>query len=208
MSLACEPTMEEVKQKHGPAVQVVFGKITALDAKAKSAPPVTQDGLKLDGKKVALEGEATNALFLHADDLAHPEVADPKGRSTVLASEVKGCGDVLGGTFPGVPGGAEIFMKRCAAAEYAFVLRTHEDQSPEVMADNKFVPGKYRGDVLLFRLSDGAALGGFSVAAENSHTVNVNSNEFDTTRLRNNLDASVFVAIQQKLQALAPGSVR
>jgi hypothetical protein len=169
---------------------------------------VTQDGFKLDGTKVALDGETTNALFLHADDLAHPEVTDPKGRSTLFASGVRSCSDVLGGTYPGVPGSAEDYMKRCAGAEYAFVLRTHESQSPELAGDKQFVPGKYRGDVLLFRLSDGAALGGFSVAAESNDTVNVNNNEIDTMRLQNDLDAKVFVAIQKKLQALAPGSVR
>lgn len=209
---ACEPSMEEVVAEQRPAVEQVFGKLRALAGPAASAAPVETDGVTLGGAKVVLDGEGTNAIFIRSQDLAAPETAASDGPGGTHAGTVETCGDALTGEFYGVAGGAQLFLEECAAAQYAFVLRTHVDHAPQVSGTDSFEPGLYEGDVLLFRLADATLLGGFRVSGKSSDEVQVllddAGNPIDPSeRLQSDLDSMVFVDIQDKLRTHVPGSI-
>jgi len=209
----CQKSLEDIIAEHRPAVEAVFAKIKALDAAARDAAPVAEDRIDLGGAKVVLDGENTNALFIRQDNLADPLNATSDGTGSTHAGNVKVCGEALRGDFIGHPGGAELFLKDCARAEYVFVQRTRSDQAAELVGSDTFNPGMYEGDVLLFRLSDGALLGGFAVNAKSSDEVSValdeSGNAIDPIgRLNSDMTAEVFSEIDTKLRALVPGSLR
>jgi hypothetical protein len=212
---ACEASMEEVVAKHRPAVEAVFAKLHALDTAARDAPPVTEDKFELGGAHVVLEGKEgnpNNALFIRAADLAAPDHATSDGNGALNARSVEECGEALRGEFSGVPGGAELYLQECARAEYVFVLRTTTDEAATLIDDSSFQPGSFEGDVLLFRLADGALLGGFAVSAKSSEEITVATDEHGTAvdavdRLNSDLSSRVFMDINTKLRALAPGSL-
>jgi hypothetical protein len=209
---ACSPSMEDVVAEHRPAVEAVFGKLKSLAGPALNAPPVAEDGFELGGKPVVLDGDASNALFIVALDLGTPETASSTGTGATRASGVETCGDALTGEFHGIPKGAELFLSECARAEYVFVLRTFTDQPARIVGSDSFEPGLFAGDVLLYRLADGALLGGFRVEAQSSDQVQVEldsaGNPIDPiARLNSDMTSRVFVQIDEKLRALVPGSI-
>ena len=114
------------------------------------------------------------------------------------------------GTYYGHPASAADYMVECTRAEYVFVLRTHVHESATVTDNQSFSPGIYEGDVLLFRLADGALLGGFPVSATNGDEVSVQVDASGApvdaeSRLNSDLEAIVFVQIREKLKQLVPG---
>ncbi len=209
----CQKSLEDIIAENRPAVEAVFAKIKALEAAARDAEPVAEDKVDLGGAKLVLDGENSNALFIRQDNLADPLNATSDGTGSTHAGNVKVCGEALRGDFSGHPGGAELFLKDCARAEYLFVQRTRTDQAAELVGSDSFNPGMYEGDVLLFRLSDGALLGGFTVNAKSSDEVSVALDEAGNAidpigRLNSDMTAEVFSEIDTKLRALVPGSLR
>ena len=209
---ACEPSLEKVVAEQRPGVEAVFAKVKALAGPALAAPPVEADAIDLGGAKIALEGDASNALFILAQDLPAPENANPSGPGATEARTVAVCGEALRGAFYGAAAGARAFMTECARTQYVFVLRTRVHEMATVLDNQSFSPGRYEGDVLLFRLSDGALLGGFAVAATNGDEVSVEVTETGTpidaeTRLNSDLESIVFVQIRDKLKQHVPGVI-
>ena len=211
----CEKSIEDAVAEHRPQVETVFGQLRALSDAAAAAPVVTEDRFDLGDARVRLDGDdanPSNALFVFANDLEAPENATDEGNGGTHVSAIVTCGEALRGEFYGSGMGADVFLGACGRAEYAFVLRTNEEVAALVDGTDSFTPGLYDGDVLLFRLSDGALLGGFNVRAESSDEVQVlvdgDGNPIDPTeRLNSDISSKVFVAIQDKLRTLVPGAV-
>jgi hypothetical protein len=67
--------------------------------------------------------------------------------------------------------GLRASLPACGGAEYLFVQRTTLDEPAQLLDKNTFQPGRYEGEVLLFRLADGALLGGFRVSGKSSDSV-------------------------------------
>jgi hypothetical protein len=206
----CEASMEDVIAKHRPAVEAVFAKIKVLSGPAGEVPPLAEDKIELGGAKVVLEGDASNALFVTQMDVLDPGTAGRGGPGSTHAYDIGVCGEALRGEFHGAAAGAELFMSQCGRAEYAFVLRTHAHETATVIDNESFSPGRYEGDVLLFRLADGAFLGGFPISATNGGEVSVEVGADGTpvdaaTRLDSDLEAMVFSQIEEKLKANVPG---
>ncbi len=208
----CKQSLEEVVAKNRAPVEAVFSQVKALDAKVKQRPLTTEDKMQLGAEKVVLEGEGSNALFIRAADLPAPENATSDETGATYASSVKNCGQALTGQFQGVAGGAKLFLEECGRAKYLFVLRTGSEESAEASGQDTFRAGKYSGDVLLFRLADGAELGAFRVGAQSSANVNVLDKDAAAgrtdERLESDLSANLFVDIKTKLQKFVPGSVK
>jgi hypothetical protein len=209
---ACQPSLEQVVSYHREAVELVFSRIRALDGPARSLPPLTKDEVATEPGRVVLDGEHSNALFLLASDLAAPAHADSSAMGATRAAAVQACGEALRGEFNGVPKGAELYLQECGRAEYVFVLRTHVEQAAQLVDSDTFEAGQYAGDVLLFRLADGALLGGFRVAAESNDSVEARVDEHGNAidvggRLDSDLGANAFVAIEDKLRTVVPGSI-
>lgn len=213
---ACSKSLEDVVAEHRPAVEKVFGQLKTLEGPVAMTPNVTEDRFDLGDAHVVLEGDAegkkSNAVFIRAEDLAAPETATSDGNGALNARAVEMCGDALTGEFNGVAGGAELYMQECERAEYAFVLRTRADEAATLIGDSSFQPGRFEGDVLLFRLADAAPLGGFAVSAASSDSISVAVDSSGTPldaidRLNSDLEAEVFVAINDKLREQVPGSL-
>jgi hypothetical protein len=212
MLSACAPSVEEVIAQHRPGVEAVFAKIKGLSEPAGATAPLTEDKVELGGAHVVLEGDASNALFVDAANLADSGVAGVDGPGSTHAYSARVCGEALRGEFIGAAKGAEAFMSQCARTEYVFVLRTHVHESATVLDAESFSPGRYEGDVLLFRLADGALLGGFPLSATNGDEVSVElgaeGQPIDAeSRLNSDLESIVFVQIQEKLKANVPGVI-
>lgn len=205
---ACEPSMDEVVAEHRAPVQAVFDRIKALDATVRNTPPVSEDRIDLGSDKVVLEGENQNALLIQADDLNMPEFASSDDIGATYASTIETCGEALDGRFQGISLGAQSFLEECARAEYLFVMRTHATEGAQTVDRETFQPGSYEGDVLLFRLADGALLGGFRVSATNNDTVTTREDVSDADeRLESDLSSNVFVAIGDGVRKHVPGSL-
>lgn len=209
---ACSPSMEAVVAEHRPVVEAVFARVKVLADPARDAPTVAADRIDAGGARIVLDGDGSNALFIHVDDLLAPEFAGTDGTGATRASRVEGCGEALRGEFSGIAKGAALYLEECGRAEYVFVLRTHADEPARLVGSDSFEPGRYEGDVLLFRIADGMLLGGFRVSAESSDQVSVQmdsaGNPIDPIeRLNSDLSSRVFVQIDEKLRALVPGVI-
>ena len=210
---ACQPSMEDVVTKHRAAVEAVFTKLKSLDAMVRSTPPPATDAVATGTEHVLLEGEESNALFIRADDLHAPERTSSDTTGTTRANTVKICGEALRGEAMGVPAGVESFLKACERARYVFVLRKAAESSAELADNDSFAAGGYAGDVLLFRLADGALLGGFRVSAQSSDQVmarvDADGKPIDVSdRLQSDLSANLFADIDTKLRKYVPGVIK
>ena len=212
LAAACSPSMEQVLAEHRAPAEAVFAKLEGLAPAAQAAPAVSEDGVDVGAAKVVLEGEHSNALFIRAEDLAAPRNATSDAMGSTHAGTVRICGEALRGEFHGAPAGLRAFLTECGRTEYVFVQRTRTEQLAMLVGEQSFEPGLYEGDVLLFRLSDGALLGGFTVAAESSDEVSVRLDEAGNPidpidRLNSDLSAEVFASINAKLRQHVPGAV-
>ena len=210
---ACQPTMDEVIASHRVAVQAVFDKITALEAVVANTPPVAEDQMDAGAQRVVLEGAETNALLIHADDLKAPERAGASRTGATHAGTIETCGRAMSGDAPGVPAGVDSMLRECADAEFLFILRARVDEPAEIVEVRSYRPGRFAGEVLLFRLSDGTLLGGFSVSATNNDSLMAQVDEAGVPkdlagRLQGELSSNVFAGINAKLRKHVPGSVR
>jgi hypothetical protein len=208
---ACQPSMKQVVAEHRPAVEAVFAKVKALEGAVRDTPAVTEDKVDVGGARVVLDGENENALFIRAADLAAPESASSEGNGALHANRVQVCGEALREDDPdSLPKGIPLYLEECERAEYVFVLRPTVDEAATLIDDATFQPGRFEGDVLLFRLADGALLGGFAVSEKSSEEVTVATDEAGASvdavgRLNSDLSSRVFVAINEKLRANVPG---
>lgn len=210
---ACQASLEDVVAEHRAPVEAVFARIRALDATVRTAPLLDEDKVTAAPGSVVLDGENSNALFLLAGDVLAPENARSDAMGATRAAAVQACGEALRGEFSGVPKGAELYLRECGRAQYVFVLRTQVDEAARLLDKDTFQAGRYAGDVLLFRLADGASLGGFRVAAASNDTVQAlvddSGNPIDASgRLDSDLGANAFVDIEEKLRKHVPGSIR
>ena len=207
---ACEPSTEEVIAEHRAPVQAVFDRIKAIQPKVFAIPPLAEDQMNLGSEKVVMDGDASNALFIRAEDLAAPQLATSDDVGATYAGTIEVCGEALEGTFSGVSAGARLFLEDCARAEYLIVMRTHSSAGAMTLDKDSFQSGSYEGDVLLFRLADGQSLGGFRVSATNNDTVMAPTDASGNVtnageRLDSDLSANVFVAIGDGLRKHVPG---
>ena len=209
---ACAASLEDVIAEHRPAVQEVFDKIEALTGPAHNAAPLSEDGMDVGDARILLDGDDSNALFIRADDLASPEHASGTGMGGTHALAVQYCGEALRNDFDGAAAGAASFMQECGRAKYVFVLRTQREEMAQLIDNESFQPGLYEGEVLLFRLADGALLGGFRVSARSSDEIETTTDSSGTPidaieRLNSDLSSQVYVDINDKLKAHIPGVV-
>jgi hypothetical protein len=211
--VACQPSLEAVVEEHRGPVQGVFDQLRALDLPVAGTPRVSEDGMTLGDDQVRLDGDASNALFIRAEDLAAPENANSDGHGALRAAAVENCGEAMRGEYYGAATGADMYLAECGRALYAFVLRTDVDESASIVDDESFEPGRFEGDVLLFRLADSALLGGFRVTAANSDEVSVQVDASGTPidplpQLESDLGSQVYIGIEKGLDAHVPGATR
>lgn len=205
MLVACEPTMEDVLVEHRPGAERVFAQLKTLESAVFAIPPLTEDRISLDGARVRLRSGDSNALFLPDANLREPERTSDSGDAGTHSSKVAGCGEALRGEFRGSPVGARGFLSDCARAEYVFVLR--RVYAP--VEGETYDPLTWRGEVLLFRLADGAALGGFRVGTDTrgATTVLVDGagNQVAGSARTDDPRAKIFAAIDEGLRTHVPG---
>jgi hypothetical protein len=208
---ACAPSMTETVAEHRPKVEAVFAKVKALEAAAREAPAVTEDKMDVAGARIVLDGDNENALFIRVADMAAPEHASADGNGGLHANRVQVCGEALTAEDPESLGkGIPLYLEECERSEYVFVLRPTVDEAAALIDSSTFQQGRFEGDVLLFRLADGALLGGFTVSEKSSDEVTVATDASGAPvdaidRLNSDLSSQVFVAINDKLRANVPG---
>ena len=88
------------------------------------------------------------------------------------------------------------------------MIRASESKGAEVFeAEKKFVPGKFRADVLVYQLDSAKYLGGFIVEAAHAQKIEVADDDDPENRFDSNLSAEVFVALDDGARKHIPGSL-
>ena len=174
---ACRATPDEVIAEHRAAVEQTFARLAALHAAAVAAPPVTEDRIDAGGAAIVLDGADTNALYLLAEHLRAPGQGADIDDVPLLQLRAYQCGEALSRPTHYAADALASLLPSCADAEYVFVQRTHDFVPAALVGETTFAPGHYTGDVLLYRVADGALLGGFRVAAESSDSISVGADE-------------------------------
>ncbi len=212
--LACRgKSVDEAIAENRAGVTVNFSRIAALRAAVDAAP-------KLDGDRVLPAGEPVvvqpaskkNAMIVHAEDLREPGSKGAVPLRITGTGELLDCGSILA-TKKYASGGdalgkvADEYLRNCAAVRYLFVVRTREHRAPAYASADTFTPGKFVGDVLLYRVDDKSALGGFRIDVESSDVVTVTKGNRDGDRLGSDFSANVFVAVQDGIRRYVPGAL-
>ena len=197
LAAACQSPIE----KHSENIEKVFDQLRMLDAAVTSAPPLAEDRIDTGGARVVLEGDGANALFIVDVHLADPMQAGPYGTGAEYAVPIQTCARALVGQTPFHT--KEVIarhLQQCASAEYAFVVRSDREIYGRLLSENEYEPGSYQGEVRLYRLADGAALGGFRVTAANDDELTVAVGEYGA-------EAEVSNALVAQVREHVPGSV-
>ncbi|MGH8030184.1 MAG: hypothetical protein ACREO3_09640 [Arenimonas sp.] len=211
--VACRDTADDVIAGHRPAVEAAFGRLEALDAAVRNAPPITEDRIDVGSARVRLDGEQSNALYVSAEHLLTQGGSNLDFTGYMYSVPTQQCGAAL-------RSGGRLFLvsqlrnllPACSRAEYVFVQRTIVDVPAQRVDAHTFQPGRYAGDVLLFRLADGVLLGGFNVSGKSSDNVMVVADENGAGSdpiggINRDLSASVDADISAKLKRHVPGVI-
>lgn len=210
--VACRATPEDIVAEHRPVVEKVFGQIKALDAGVRNVPPAIEDRIDVGSASVRLEGPESNALYVRAEHMLAPEKADLSLTHVTSSYKTQQCAKALLDASHELVAGLRATLPACGRAEYLFVQRTTLDEKAQLLDAHTFQPGRYEGEVLLFRLADGALLGGFRVSGKSSDSVMTAgegsgawSNPIGD--INRDLAQSVDKDINSKLSPYAPGVV-
>jgi hypothetical protein len=216
VSCGCESVGDVVKEQK-PGVEKTFAALHALSDKVALAPPLEKAELTKPAVPIALDGEGFNAMFVYAEDLATPGKAADVALRTLDSLPLLQCGSLLetqhlfNDTVTRVsPSVAKGTLEACARLRYALVIRLQEYVRPMLSLETKqFAPGKYRADVLVFDLSNGAVLGGFPVVATNNSRVSLLDGDANhVQRLIANLESSTFDALRAGAASTLSDSAR
>jgi hypothetical protein len=199
--VACTPTYESAVAEHGPAIDALLAQAAAVAEHAAHAPlltapqPIAPDPPLFKG---VLDGSRTNWELVYLDDLrALPDHAAMQPWS-VTATQLHRCASLLHNRrephTPGLPAPTTrlcddrlgVLLAACRNLRYLGVIRIHElvePHAPECPPDTHcgYHGGSVRGDLLFYRLADGALLGGAPFTAES------NSSMVDNAAIQTNL---------------------
>jgi hypothetical protein len=210
----CE-SLSDVLDKHRAPVQHQFAVLQALGPRLKSAEVTLPAALT---PPLVLEGAASNAMFLYAEDLAQPGFAKPVNLRTLDSAPLLQCGSLLTKqlyvTDPlktPSPSGADALLSACARLRYALVIRERSFTPPHLALESRsFTPGSYSADVLAFDVTSGALVGGYSITAKNEGSVDLANDEDEqghVRRLLANLESVVFASLRKGARDAFPGSL-
>jgi hypothetical protein len=97
-------------------------------------------------------------------------------------------------------------LQQCASFTYLLVLVASKKTDPLVdKANKRFVPGHVEGDILVFDLASGKALGGFKVSGRNSDSLTVNMDD-PWHDLEREMSQKLWTSIEAGLSSHVPGS--
>lgn len=212
----CE-SAADVVAKHRAGVEKNFAAIQALAPKVAALEPGTVE--KVKPAPVVLERSASadsNAMFIYAEDLQKPGDAKAVHLRTLDSGPLLQCGSLLtrqlyfgdSATRP-MPSTVGGYLSACERLEYVLVIRMLEFAPPELSLETKkFLPGRYRAEILAFKLSTGELLGAFPVSAKNDESVMLLDGDANhTKRLITNLESTTFTAIREAARQAFPGSL-
>lgn len=191
-------------EQHRAGIEATYAKLRTLEAKVRDAPPLAEDArIDAGGARVVLTGPDANAIYLAWVHLGKPETAGPYGTGAeAYTPPVQTCAMAMAGQPPTFRQEAEIaaHLQQCARAEYAFVLRTLGVEYAKLVDEQSFQPGFYDGEVRLYRLADGADLGGFRVSARNGDEISVYVGKYGAAaEVSNALNDEIKTAVQSQI---------
>lgn len=207
----CSESVSEVIAARRGAVEETFAALHAL--KVPTTPPgavTTTEPIHLEG------GDVTNAAFIYADDLQKPGDVAPVPLRSLDSVPLLQCGRLLkdgmmvDSPFPPKPSVARQYLDACARVRFAFVIQTLEYIAPRPPpADSlKFVPGSYRARVVVMKLDDGSALGGYELAVGSDNDIRVPEGTPTVEQLVTNLEGNAYRALRASTLRALPGSLK
>ena len=182
----------------------------AVEAAPRPAPPLRRP----DGALVLEPDVKSTAAVVYAQDLADPGALTPGVTRTLRANRLAECGSLLRKKkhlttlSDPLPRVADEYLEACAAVRWALVVRTFAYEAPRLTGADRFAPGRFDGDVLVFDVTTGELLGGFPVSVRSSNSVAVVQSARDSDRIQNDFEANVFVALDDAIRAALPGALR
>jgi hypothetical protein len=196
MAAGCKkepPPIEESIAKYGAAVEARLKQAEAAGARLSQTKAT--GAIVLDGPPLAMEGRYTedhkrlegNATLLVAEDLADLMRIRPSpfvyhdGQLQACATILRNHEVVLleaddhheGEVIPASAFHFADDLPACARLKYLVVARIDKKDSPLAFQEGSFMAGHVSGDVLVFDLENGRALGGVPFRAESSSSIQV-----------------------------------
>lgn len=210
-------SVESVAARHRGAVEKKFAALRELAPLVATVPAFTEPKVQplavplvVDAKSL----EQVNAMFVYEADLAKPGAASAVPVRTLDSSPLLNCGSLLAeGKLYGVshlpgPRATESWLTACERVRYALVIRQLDFLEPVPSQFGRFVPGRYRGEVLVYELGDKPRLvGGYPFEARSSEDVEFLEGTPVSAQLIDNLEAQVFSALQDATRKAIAGSL-
>ncbi len=188
--------------------------LTAITAAAAAAPPLASDGftepVEIDIREYStLAPETGNTRVWQLAKLqASDRYPDVKVSLGGVLHRLRDLDDWIADHSKSPPGMDDV--ERFLDLEYVLVVRVHKAEEPEKLADKSFKGGGVAGDALLYRLADGAALGGVRYGAVSSASIAVTGAAAQADGLdranavARDLSSEAHMALGKALKAASP----
>jgi hypothetical protein len=211
--LACKKkSLDDAISERRAGVEKTFAALKQLEPLVTSAPHVETDGVKPTGEPVLAErGDEQNAIVVHAADLSDVTNKSVATLQTTRTKQLADCASILrtkkhvDGITPARGDVAADYLGQCARARYVFVVRAHSYEPPLLTGAETFRPGKFVGDVTLWRIDTRTSFGGFKLVAE-SKSLTLGPND-TAERIYNSFAAILSAAIEAGIRKHVPGAL-
>jgi len=212
--LACKKkTVDGAIAEHRAGVEKTFAAMKGLEPLVVNAPKIETDGIRPAGEAVLAERSAEqNAIVVFAADLPDPTNKSVATLRTTRTEQLADCAAILqtkkhvNGVTDARGDVAAEYLGQCARVRYLFVVRPHEYEPPMVSGAETFRPGKFVGDVTLWRLDTRTSFGGFKVSAESKSLTLGPRDTVD--RIYTSFAAILLANIEAGIRTHAPGALK
>lgn len=214
-----EPRMSNSQRfavAHEAELRTFRDRLNAATAAAAGAPELKGDGfmeaVTLDTREYRSGHPESGNTRTWQLDLLQASDARPAVRLGSNLNDLRAIDRWLADTSALAPGTSE--MERLLSLEYVLVLRILRAQAPEQAGDESFRGGGVAAEALLYRLSDGAALGGVRFGSLSSGSIQVHGAAATSMGLDRDISLRADLSVQahrslgRAIEAALPGTVQ
>lgn len=168
---ACGPSSEEVVAEYRGRAEPRMARMAEIATAA--AAHKAEFKAPVPAEKLRFAGDSGNAGLVMVEELdVNPETR-PSLDFHVDTFWLDYSRDCLAGRASDAPEGVRLAFDKLLALKYVVVVRERLYSGPVVSNDTSFIPGTWEADVLVYDVEMAELLGGWSVSASNSDTVDV-----------------------------------
>ncbi|MBK8207322.1 MAG: hypothetical protein IPK87_11130 [Planctomycetes bacterium] len=172
---ACGPSSEEVVAEYRGRAEPRMARMAEIAATAA----VHKDEFKAPApaEKLRFAGDSGNAGLVMVEELDTNPETRPGLDFHVDTFWLDYSRDCLAGNAGDAPEGVRLAFDKLLALKYVVIVRERLYAAPVASDEKSFIPGTWEADVLVYEIEKAELLGGWSVSATNSDTVDVNTDD-------------------------------